>query len=129
VEYEKCLEKASNESIKFAIYSGLGIAGIFFVMLASYSLGFWYGSRCILGQTDCPRSVSRQDYTAGSVLTVFFSIIMGGFNVSQLTPAFKKVSEGRQAAARIFAVIDREPKITNPANPTPITDFKGKIRF
>jgi ATP-binding cassette subfamily B (MDR/TAP) protein 1 len=85
----------------------LGIAGIFFVMLASYSLGFWYGSRCVLNTKDCPESVSKQQYTTGNVLVVFFSIIMGGFNLSQLTPAFKKISEGRQAAARIYAIIDR----------------------
>jgi hypothetical protein len=70
----------------------LGIAGIFFVMLASYSLGFWYGSKCILGTNDCPQSVSKQSYTAGNVLVIFFSIVMGGFNLSQLTPAFKKIS-------------------------------------
>ena len=69
----------------------MGIASIFFVMIASYSLGFWYGSKCILGNENCPSSVSKQTYTAGSVLVVFFSIVMGGFNLSQLTPAFKKI--------------------------------------
>jgi len=36
---------------------------------------------------------------------------MAGFNLSQLTPAIKKISEGRVAANRIFEIIDREPKI------------------
>jgi len=71
-------------------------------MLASYSLGFWYGSKCILNTNDCPSDVSKQNYTAGNVLVVFFSVVMAGFNLSQLTPAFRKISEGRQAAARIF---------------------------
>ena len=39
---------------------GLGIGSIFFVMLASYSLGFWYGSRCILETENCPKDVSNQ---------------------------------------------------------------------
>lgn len=54
---------------------------------------------------------------------------MGGFNLSQLTPAFKKISEGRQAAARIFSVIDREPLIKNPPNGIKIPNMQGRIRF
>jgi hypothetical protein len=61
-------------------------------MLASYSFGFWYGSKCILNTNDCPSSVAKQTYTAGDVLVVFFSVLMAGFNLSQLTPAFKKIS-------------------------------------
>lgn len=79
-------------------------------MIASYALGFWYGSKCIIGADNCP----NQNYTAGEVLIVFFAIVIVGFNLSQLTPAFKKIAEGRQAAARIFAVIDRDPLIKNP---------------
>jgi hypothetical protein len=54
---------------------------------------------------------------------------MGGFNLSQLTPAFKKISEGRQAAARIFSVIDREPLIKNPPNGIKIQNMQGIIKF
>lgn len=61
-------------------------------MLASYSLGFWYGSNCVEGNSSCPPSVSRQTYTAGDVLVVFFSILMAGFNLSQVTPAMKKIA-------------------------------------
>jgi hypothetical protein len=61
-------------------------------MFASYSFGFWYGSKCILNTENCPKSISKQTYTAGSVLVVFFSVLMSGFNLSQLTPAFKKIS-------------------------------------
>lgn len=78
--------------MKFALFSALGIAALFFCMLASYSFGFWYGSKCILNTNDCPESVSKQKYTAGDVLVVFFSVLMAGFNLSQLTPAFKKIS-------------------------------------
>jgi len=98
-------------------------------MLSSYALGFWYGSRCVMGASNCPVSVTGGLYTAGDVLVVFFSIVMGGMNLSQLTPAFKKISEGRQAGARIFEVIDREPLIKNPVNGVKIENFKGIIRF
>jgi len=32
---------------------------------------------------------------------------MAGFNFAQLTPALKKIAEGRIAAARIYKIIDR----------------------
>lgn len=56
-----------------------------FVMMASYALGFWYGSKLI---TDRSFNLTG-NYTAGEVLIVFFSIIMGGFNISQLSPCMK----------------------------------------
>jgi hypothetical protein len=61
-------------------------------MLASYGLGFWYGSHCVEGTESCPPGISGQKYTAGDVLVIFFSILMAGFNLSQVTPALKKIA-------------------------------------
>ena len=119
--------EVSENSCKYAFYSGLGIAGVFFVMLASYSLGFWYGSRCVLQADNC--KAGGQIYSTGDVLVVFFSVLMAGFNLGQLSPAFKKIAEGKQAAARIYSVIDRVPLVSSPANPIKINNFQGKIRF
>ena len=63
----------------------MGIGVMAFVMMASYALGFWYGSKLI---SDRDFNVTA-NYTAGEVLIVFFSIIMGGFNISQITPCMK----------------------------------------
>lgn len=101
------MHEATKNAIKYAIYSGMGIAGLFFVDIASYALGFWYGSRCVIEASNCSRDVSNQDYSAGDVVVVFFSVVMGGFTLTQLTPSFKKITQGRQAGARIFQLIDR----------------------
>ena len=71
---------------------------LFFSILSSYALGFWFGSLCVEGHSGC----LNQTYSAGDVLIVFFSVLMAGFQLSQLTPAIKKISEGRVAAKRIF---------------------------
>lgn len=47
---------------------------------------------------------------------MFFSVIIVGFNMSQLPPSLKKITEGRAAAGRIFKIIDREPRVKNPVN-------------
>lgn len=54
---------------------------------------------------------------------------MAGFNLSQLTPSMKKIAEGRQAAARIYEVIDRKPLIGNAQTPIVPQDFKGVFRL
>ena len=61
-------------------------------MLSSYALGFWYGSNCVEGNSNCSSRVSGQNYSAGDVLVIFFSILMAGFNLSQLTPSMKKIA-------------------------------------
>jgi len=94
---------------------GIGLGVLFFAMLASYSLGFWYGSLCVEGTSSCLNGNSGDKlYTAGDVLIIFFCILMAGFNLSQLTPALKKITEGISAATRIFKILDREPMIKSP---------------
>lgn len=98
-------------------------------MFLLYSLGYWFGSHCAEGSSNCPVSTSGKLYTAGDVITVFFAVLVGCFNLSQLSPALKKIGEGGQAAARIFSILDREPLIKNPENGLKPTDFIGVIRF
>lgn len=41
------MEEVKKKTFKFAIWAGFGIGFIFAVMLASYSLGFWYGAKLV----------------------------------------------------------------------------------
>jgi ATP-binding cassette subfamily B (MDR/TAP) protein 1 len=103
---------------------------LFFSILSSYALGFWYGSLCVEGASGCsPDFNGGNKYTAGDVLTVFFSVLMGGFNLTQVTPAMKKITEGRVAAVRIFKIIDRKPLVLSPENGIIPKDFKGVFKF
>jgi len=61
-------------------------------MFLLYALGYWYGSHCAEGTNHCSPLVSGKYYTAGDVLTVFFCILVGCFNLMQLAPALKKIS-------------------------------------
>jgi ATP-binding cassette, subfamily B (MDR/TAP), member 1 len=54
---------------------------------------------------------------------------MASFNFTQLTPAIKKISEGRSAAVWIFKIVDRKPLITSPENAIKPNSFKGVFRF
>lgn len=95
-------------------------------MLSAYSLGFWFGSKMVAGGELNPDNTT---YSAGEVLVVFFSILMGGFNISQITPCMKKFAEGQQAAAKIFAIVDREPLIQEDPEGKTIENLRGVIEL
>jgi len=102
------LKSVTTKAFKYGAYLGIGMGTLFLSMLFSYALGFWFGSECVEGTNSCPPSWNGGHvYSAGNVLVVFFSILMAGFNLSQLTPSIKKIAEGRSAGARIFSIIDR----------------------
>jgi len=85
-------------------------------MFLLYSLGYWFGSNCAEGNSSCPPSTSGKIYSTGDVITIFFAVLVACFNFGQLSPALKKIGEGRAAAARVFNILDREPLIKNPPN-------------
>ena len=103
----------------------MGIGGVFFAMLACYALGFWYGSKLVHDKVHN----MGEPYTAGDVLIVFFSILMGGLELSQVTPCLKKFAEGQSAAGKIFSIIDRVPKIISDPNGKKIDNLQGIIKF
>lgn len=91
--YEDCLVDVKADSIKF----GVKIAASFGLMMGSmfllYSLGYWFGGNCAdPNNSSCPTSISGKLYSPGDVMTVFFAVMVGCFNLSQLSPAFKKIA-------------------------------------
>ena len=60
---------------------------------------------------------------------MFFAVLVSCHNLSQLSPALKKIGEGQQAAARIFSILDRTSKVRNCENPIIPDSFKGQITF
>ena len=51
--------------VSSACKASAGIALIFLVMLSSYALGFWYGTKCVIGAHNCPVSITVDRYTPG----------------------------------------------------------------
>ena len=49
--------------------------------------------------------------SGGRVMMVFFSILIGGFSLSQVGPGIKALADARIAVAKILVVIDRKPTI------------------
>jgi ATP-binding cassette subfamily B (MDR/TAP) protein 1 len=47
VKYGKHLEEAAKVTIKYGAFTGFAMGLVFCVMMLSYALGFWYGSKLI----------------------------------------------------------------------------------
>lgn len=66
-------------SLKYGKYIGIGLGGVWFIILADYAIGFWFGSIFVGEKTN--NAIYDRPYTAGDVIAIFFSIMMGGFSV------------------------------------------------
>ncbi|XP_060086046.1 ATP-dependent translocase ABCB1-like [Ylistrum balloti] len=125
VRYDKNLEHAKKIGIKKSITSGLSMGIIWFIMMGSYALGFWYGAKLV-----------RDDgYSIGKVLIVFFSVLIGAFSLGNAAPHLQSLAVARGAAYIIFQLIEQKPDIDSESKggkqPDRIqgnVDFRG-VRF
>lgn len=64
-------------------------------------------------------------------LQVFFSVLMGAFNIGQSASYFEAFATGKGAAAKIFEIIDRIPEIDSysESGKKPSGRAHGKIEF
>ncbi|GAA5829569.1 hypothetical protein JCM3766R1_001228 [Sporobolomyces carnicolor] len=99
--YDEPNEETNKVGQLSAKYQGFGLGVFFFIIYASYALAFYYGTTLILqGHAD-----------AGSIVNVFFSILIGAFSLAMLAPNLQSFASGAGAATEIFATIDRVPVI------------------
>ncbi|KAG9046650.1 GTPase-activating protein [Tulasnella sp. UAMH 9824] len=86
---------------KMAVFRGIAVGVMTFIIYAAYALAFWFGATMLLqGKAD-----------AGLVVNVFLSIVIGAFSLTQMAPHSQAVGAALAAAAKIFATIDRVPAI------------------
>ena len=71
----------------------------------------WYGGQCVFNNSACPQSISSRPYSSGDVLKIIFGLLVPAMSLNQLTPSQEKIAQGKEAAGRLFFVIDRVPKI------------------
>ncbi|EPY83261.1 hypothetical protein CB1_000577008 [Camelus ferus] len=103
--YTQNLKDAKDVGIKKAIASKLSLGAVYFFMNGTYGLAFWYGTSLILR--------GEPDYTIGTVLAVFFSVIHSSYCIGAAAPNFEIFTIARGAAFNIFHIIDKVLKGLN----------------
>ncbi|KAG7669217.1 hypothetical protein Ndes2526B_g05515 [Nannochloris sp. 'desiccata'] len=99
--YAQQLEEPTKSSKGRIISSGLGFGFFQLVIFGIFSLAFWFAGE----------EVSNGRSTFVDVLKAFFSIFLAAFSFSQAQMHFPDVAKGQAASRRVFAIIDRKPKI------------------
>jgi ATP-binding cassette subfamily B (MDR/TAP) protein 1 len=110
-EYKKYMAKAEQtqkESIKIGWKAGLTIAMFIATIPMCSALTFYSGSVFI--DTKLVKDATGQLYNVGDVITIFFASLMSGLTLGQAFPVIRNISEGVDAAASIFGVIERVPQ-------------------
>ncbi|XP_063309202.1 LOW QUALITY PROTEIN: ATP-binding cassette sub-family B member 5 [Pelobates fuscus] len=96
--YANNLEEAKKYGIKKSIASHFSLGVMYFIIYATYGLGFWYGTKLILGD---------KGYTIGDVFVVFFCVVLSSYCIGQAASHLEAFSVARGAACNIFKVIDQ----------------------
>ncbi|XP_041844872.1 ATP-binding cassette, sub-family B (MDR/TAP), member 4 [Melanotaenia boesemani] len=118
--YHRNLEDAKRMGIKKALSTNIAMGFTFMMIYLSYALAFWYGSTLILSG----------EYTIGSVLTVFFVVIIGVFAMGQTSPNIQTFASARGAAHKVYSIIDHNPTIDSYSEAGFKPDFiRGNIEF
>uniref|UniRef100_A0A674EBD6 ATP binding cassette subfamily B member 1 n=1 Tax=Salmo trutta TaxID=8032 RepID=A0A674EBD6_SALTR len=118
--YQKNLEDAKNMGIRKAISANIAMGFTFLMIYLSYALSFWYGSTLILSG----------EYTIGTVLTVFFTVLIGAFAMGQTSPNVQAFASARGAAHKVYNIIDNKPHINSYSDHGHKPDvIKGNIEF
>jgi ABC-type multidrug transport system fused ATPase/permease subunit len=92
-----------------------------------YTFAFYVGSRLVQHQRYDARA--KQDYNAGLILSVLFSLFMGFIMLASLTPAIQAITRAKTIGTSVFDVLDRKPAIRDNSNALKSFELKDKIRF
>ncbi|XP_053323209.1 ATP-binding cassette sub-family B member 5-like isoform X2 [Spea bombifrons] len=119
--YTKNLGEAKKIGIKKQIASQLALGVMYFIIYASYGLGFWYGTSLVLG---------GNGYTIGDVFLVFFSVVFSSYCIGQASSHLEAFSVARGAAYNIFKVINQVSTIDSFSNEGYKPDnISGNVEF
>ncbi|XP_063233075.1 ATP-dependent translocase ABCB1-like isoform X2 [Bacillus rossius redtenbacheri] len=118
--YQMNLGAAKDNNVKRGLFSGLGFGLLWFCIYSSYALSFWYGVGLILDEK----------YDVSTMVTVFFSVMMGSMNIGIASPYFEAFGIAKGAAAKVFSVIDRKSLINSmSAEGKQPSSIEGRIQF
>ncbi|XP_076580220.1 bile salt export pump isoform X1 [Chaetodon auriga] len=100
--YDRNLVSAQRWGIRKGLIMGFFTGYMWLIIFLCYGLAFWYGSSLV---------VDTAEYTPGTLLQVFFGVLIAAMNLGQASPCLEAFAAGRGAATIIFETIDREPEI------------------
>ncbi|XP_036965462.1 bile salt export pump isoform X1 [Acanthopagrus latus] len=100
--YDGNLAEAQTWGVKKGTIIGVFQGYLWCIIFFCFALAFWYGSKLV---------IDTKELSPGSLIQVFFGVLMAAMNLGQASPCLEAFASGRAAAKTIFDTIDREPEI------------------
>ncbi|XP_041116243.1 bile salt export pump-like [Polyodon spathula] len=100
--YDKNLVSAQSWGIRKGLIMGFFTGYMWFIIFLCYALAFWYGSSLV---------IDTHEYSPGTLVQVFFGVLIGALNLGQASPCLEAFASGRGAATVIFETSDKDPEI------------------
>ncbi|XP_044284634.1 ATP-dependent translocase ABCB1-like [Varanus komodoensis] len=120
--YETNLKEAKTAGTKKSITSNISLGISQFLIFGCYALGFWYGTKLTVDE--------KETYDIGTVLIVFFSVVIGAFSIGQASPNLEYLANARGAAYEVFRIIKKPRHIDSSSGEGLKPDkFQGEIEF
>ncbi|TGZ75633.1 hypothetical protein CRM22_000267 [Opisthorchis felineus] len=117
--YSAELTTAQKQGVKKSMAVGgvMGLIGL--TLFTSAAVVFWYGVELML----------TAEYTAGTVVAVFFNVILGSIYLGNALPGLQYFLTATAAARDVYDTIERIPSIDKNYAGTFPEDFHGNINF
>eukprot|EP01035_Chromulina_nebulosa_P018834 gene18834-24615_t len=130
-KYRYLLLDAMQVGIFKGLNLGFGNGLLFCACFFTYALGFWYGGQLVAD--DLQSGCSGNCITGGTILAVFFSVIMGSIAMGQIAPPMAAFTSAVASTAPLFDVINRKPLIDGLSSdgiiPQNSKEIKGQIEL
>lgn len=107
-KFDRALVVAAGHSYHAGIALSGMLAVIWAVVMFTYSLGFWEGSR-ILGWS--LESDSTNTNVIGSIFGVILAMLIGSFQLGNIAPSIRFIVKGISAVKSLARVINRRPVV------------------
>ncbi|KAM3251174.1 ABC transporter B family member 9-like [Capsicum annuum] len=119
-KYDNILKLAYAFTVQQGFVSGVGLGTFLLILLSTYGLTIWYGSKLII----------EKGYHGGDVINVLMAIVMGGISLGQATPSLNAFAAGQAAAYKMFETINRKPLIdSSDTSGIVLEDIKGEVEL
>jgi ATP-binding cassette subfamily B (MDR/TAP) protein 1 len=121
-KYKENLTAAESVSKKKGLYIGIFSGFSEFFINSAFAVAIYYGVYLI--RTDC------KTFSPGLIVQSFFSMLVGSMGIAQALPYLRDLAGSRGAAAKVFAIIQKESKIdVFKSKGKKLNELKGSIEF
>ncbi|XP_075465261.1 bile salt export pump-like isoform X1 [Ascaphus truei] len=101
-KYDSNLIEAQTWGIRKGTIIGFFQGYLWCIIFLCYALAFWYGSKLV---------TETKELSPGSLLQVFFGVLVAAMNLGQASPCLEAFASGRAAATIIYETIEKKPVI------------------